>query len=59
VQTVDASIYKASYPIWIFSLQKFRNILGRAANFQEFDGFENGVAGYLWKGFITGFSKVP
>ncbi len=51
VQHVDPQIFDASYPMWIFSLQKFREKLNNAL-FEEFDSFENGLFGMMWKGFI-------
>jgi len=59
IQRIAPSIFNASYPMWIFSLRKFRNALSGATLKEEFDGFENGLFGLLWKGFIIGLSHEP
>ena len=56
IQRIDLRIFDASYPMWVFSLFKFKEILRRAATFEEFESFENGLFGLMWKGFII---KVP
>jgi putative methyltransferase (TIGR04325 family) len=53
IEKVNASIYPATYPIWIFSLSKFQKHLDRLGPYQEFDSFENGLCGFSWKGYIT------
>ena len=52
IQRIAPSIFNASYPMWVFSLRKFQNALSGATLVEEFDGFENGLFGFLWKGFI-------
>jgi putative methyltransferase (TIGR04325 family) len=51
IQRVDPKIFDVSYPLWVFSLRKFREAL-RGAVFEEFESFENGLFGLMWKGFI-------
>ena len=53
IQRVDPKIFDTSYPMWVFSLRKFREAL-RGAVFEEFESFENGLFGLMWKGFIIG-----
>ena len=54
VQRIDPAIFDASYPMWTFSLGRFRKALGGRAVLEEFDSFENGMFGLMWKGFILG-----
>ena len=59
IQRIAPSIFNASYPMWIFSLHKFQNALNMATLVEEFDGFENNLFGFLWKGFVIGLSHEP
>jgi putative methyltransferase (TIGR04325 family) len=52
IQQVDPRIYKASYPFWIFSLDKFRNMIGESKIIEEYESVEKGLYGLIWKGFI-------
>ena len=54
VQRVDAGIFAASYPMWIFSLRKFQQALPGAGLVEEFRSFEDGLFGLIWQGFILG-----
>lgn len=54
VQRVPATIFNASYPMWILSLRKILSVLGRHEIVAEFKGFENGITGGLeFLGFIV------
>ena len=46
-------IFDASYPMWIFSLNKFREFFKSAKIVEEFSGFEAGLFDIQWKGFIV------
>lgn len=54
IQRAAANVFDASYPMWVFSLRKFQEALRGAAVFEEFESFENGLFGLMWKGFIVG-----
>jgi len=54
VQRIDPAIFDASYPMWTFSPGRFREALGGRAVVEEFESFENGMFGLMWKGFILG-----
>lgn len=54
VQHIDPAIFDASYPMWVFSMDRFREALGGREVLEEFEGFENGMFGLMWKGFILG-----
>jgi putative methyltransferase (TIGR04325 family) len=53
VQRVDPSVFDASYPAWIFSVDRFRSLLSKREVLAEFTSFES-VARYgvEFKGFI-------
>ena len=51
IQRVDPKIFDTNFPMWVFSLRKFRESL-RETVFEEFESFENGLFGLMWKGFI-------
>lgn len=54
IQTVPASIYKASYPCRIFNLEKFKNLFSeRGYTFiEEFDAVDGDKKSFYFKGFI-------
>lgn len=56
VQHVPAQIYEASYPIWVFSTQRFRSILSLhwdvTAEFDSLDRLSNPIAA-TWHGLIS------
>ena len=59
VQRVSPEIFEASYPAWIFSLNRFRDALSPNRIIAEFDSFENGALyGADFKGFIIGNRKA-
>jgi len=55
IQNVPPSIYSASYPSWIFSIQRFRSYLGKEwkilVEFKSIDRLESPVQAN-WKGMI-------
>ena len=53
VQKVPPKIFEASYPCWIFSMNKFKGFFSNHEIVAEFHGFESGFYdGYDFKGFI-------
>lgn len=52
VQKIPPTIFDASYPMWVFSLNKFKEYIKHENIIAEFYGFENGLFGLEWKGFI-------
>lgn len=46
-------IFNLSYPMWVFSLNKFQKIFRSAKMVEEFTGFEDGLFDIRWKGFIV------
>lgn len=59
VQKVPPHIFEAGYPIWIFSLDKFRDFFARHEIVAEFPGFADDGASYGcdFMGFIIKVSK--
>lgn len=51
IQTISPCIFKASYPMWVFSLSKFKKNLDSSIIVEEFDGFES-LFELQWKGFV-------
>lgn len=52
IQHIDPRTFNASYPMWVFSLRKFRKMISGSKIIEEFESFENGLYGLPWKGFI-------
>ncbi len=58
VQRVDPNVFDASYPVWIFSIGRFRSLLGQREIVAEFSSFESGARyGVEFKGFIINNRK--
>ena len=57
VQSIDRCIFDASYPMWVFSLEKFLKALDSATIIESFPCFEDRLFGLQWKGFIVQLSK--
>ncbi len=59
VQTVPKKIFEASYPSWIFSMQKFKEFFKSSTIIEEFDSFAEKLTPYSkFKGFII-CKQVP
>lgn len=52
IQVAPPEIFEASYPMWVFSLSQFREHIRGVEIVEEFESFEDGLFGFMFRGYI-------